>query len=91
MMKNNNNILKVTRNELASINLVSGTRLVADETALVYNRVVSDLVSDGIVSRSYTDFSELSLVGVVVAPVLYKNAVFAACMEQEKTASENKL
>lgn len=42
------NILKVTRNELASINLVSGTRLVVDETALVYNRVVFDLVSDGI-------------------------------------------
>ena len=91
MMKNNNNILKVTRNELASINLVSGYKVVVDETALVYNRVVSDLVSDGIVSRSYTDFSELSLVGVVVAPVLYKNAVFAACIEQEKTASENKL
>ena len=78
------NILKVTRNELASINLVSGTRLVVDETALVYNRVVFDLVSDGIISRSYTDFNELSLVGVVLTPVLYKNAVFAACMEQEK-------
>ena len=66
----NNNILRVTRNEMALVNLVSGSKVVADETALVYNRVVSDLVSDGLVSRSYADFSELSLVGVVVTPVL---------------------
>lgn len=80
-------ILKVTRNELASVNLVSGTRLVADETALVYNRVVSDLVSNGIVSRSYFEFSELSLVGVVITPIIYKNAVFAACIDRDKEAA----
>lgn len=91
MLNKNYNILRVTRNEMALVNLVSGSKVVADETALVYNRVVSGLVSDGLVSRSYADFSELSLVGVVVAPVLYKNAVFSACMEQEKKASENKL
>ena len=91
MLNKNYNILRVTRNEMALVNLVSGSKVVADETALIYNRVVSGLVSDGLVSRSYADFSELSLVGVVVAPVLYKNAVFAACIEQEKTASENKL
>lgn len=90
-MMNKYNVIRVTRNELSSVNLVSGSRVVVDETALVYNRVISGLVSDGIVSRSYFEFSELSLVGVVVAPVLYKNAVFAACIEQEKTASENKL
>lgn len=91
MLNKNYNILRVTRNEMALVNLVSGSKVVVDETALVYNRVVSGLVSDGFVSRSYADFSELSLVGVVVTPVLYKNAVFAACIEQEKTASENKL
>lgn len=90
-MMNKYNVIRVTRNEISSVNLVSGSRVVVDETALVYNRVVSGLVSDGIVSRSYADFSELSLVGVVVTPVLYKNAVFAACIEQEKIASENKL
>lgn len=90
-MMNKYNVIRVTRNELSSVNLVSGSRVVVDETALVYNRVISGLVSDGLVSRSYADFSELSLVGVVVTPVLYKNAVFAACIEQEKTASENKL
>lgn len=91
MLNKNYNILRVTRNEMALVNVVSGSKVVADETALIYNRVVSGLVSDGLVSRSYADFSELSLVGVVVAPVLYKNAVFAVCIEQEKTASENKL
>lgn len=91
MLNKNYNILRVTRNEMALVNVVSGSKVVADETALIYNRVVSGLVSDGLVSRSYADFSKLSLVGVVVAPVLYKNAVFAACIEQEKTASENKL
>ena len=90
-MMNKYNVIRVTRNELSSVNLVSGSRVVVDETALVYNRVISGLVSDGIVSRSYFEFSELSLVDVVVTPVLYKNAVFAACIEQEKTASENKL
>ena len=90
-MMNKYNVIRVTHNELSSVNLVFGSRVVVDETALVYNRVISGLVSDGIVSRSYFEFSELSLVDVVVTPVLYKNAVFAACIEQEKTASENKL
>lgn len=85
-MMNKYNVIRVTRNELSSVNLVSGTRLVADETALVYNRVVSDLVSNGIVSRSYFEFSELSLVGVVITPIIYKNAVFAACIDRDKEA-----
>lgn len=86
-MMNKYNVIRVTRNELSSVNLVSGTRLVADETALVYNRVVSDLVSNGIVSRSYFEFSELSLVGVVITPIIYKNAVFAACIDRDKEAA----
>lgn len=46
MLNKNYNILRVTRNEMALVNVVSGSKVVADETALIYNRVVSGLVSE---------------------------------------------